>query len=619
MKTVNLLLSLIFWVSSLLGQDFAYNDEKQTYPLSGEVNGKNIKKDYKPTLDRLKKAPLPGGKEAESRLQQVKANIGPKTKPRQKSRIQKDSIPNPVIKGFEGNPPNGIPNDNHLAISNGGTIVSVTNSLISIYDTTGQKEDEYSLEAFAEDLNISGSKYDPRVLYDPKEDRFVIGFLNGKIDTTSSIIVAFSESNDPTGNWNLYSLPGDPLNDTSWSDFPMMAMTEGELFISVNLLYNDSSWQEGFKQSIVWQIDKASGYGGDSLKTKLYKDIEYKQKRIRNLTLIQGGMGLKGPNIYMLSNQNFAKESDTFYLLEITGRRDQPSTELTLEMVRSNEPYGAPPAAAQPKNDALATNDARILSGFIQNGEIHLVGNTINPYNYASIYHGIIKDLNNPKINLKIFRHWEIEYGYPSVAFIGENPKDDHALITANHTGDTINPGLSAVYYKEGEYSGFEMLKKGETYINAYRLDTERWGDYSGLQRKYNENGEIWASGYFGKKGSGLGRQNLNGTWISQLQPSWPEPTTVENKVSSRPEVKTYPNPTENFLRVKFDIEKARQLNFALYDQRGHHLTTLMESWVKPGTARLSFSMAPLESGIYILRITDQKGELVASKKLVKN
>jgi hypothetical protein len=68
-----------------------------------------------------------------------------------------------------------------------------------------------SLDTFGALIQHPHGKYDPRVIYDPKRDRFIIVFLNGFTDQTSFIYVAFSESNDPLGNWHLYTLPAIPF------------------------------------------------------------------------------------------------------------------------------------------------------------------------------------------------------------------------------------------------------------------------------------------------------------------------------------------------------------------------------------------------------------------------
>ncbi|MBA2407335.1 MAG: hypothetical protein H0V65_05015, partial [Chitinophagales bacterium] len=147
----------------------------------------------------------------------------------------RDIIDTPYVgRNFPGNNyDNSVPNDNEIAISNSGYIVSVMNSTIFMYDLNSDTTISYmSLDAFATSLGNVQSKYDPKVIYDPLENKFIVVFLAGFTHNTSSIIVAFSESDQPAQSWNFYELPGNPLNDTLWSDYPMVALTEHELFIT---------------------------------------------------------------------------------------------------------------------------------------------------------------------------------------------------------------------------------------------------------------------------------------------------------------------------------------------------------------------------------------------------
>ena len=68
--------------------------------------------------------------------------------------------------------------------------------------------------------------------YDPIHDRFVLVFLNGFDPLTSYIIVAFHKQTIPAGLWNMYALPGNPKDNDRWTDYPMIALTEGELFLT---------------------------------------------------------------------------------------------------------------------------------------------------------------------------------------------------------------------------------------------------------------------------------------------------------------------------------------------------------------------------------------------------
>jgi len=63
--------------------------------------------------------------------------------------------------------------------------------------------------------------FDPRAIYDPIADKYIVSWLAGNTSNSSLIVIGFSETNDAAGNWNLYALTGDPNNNGQWSDYPM--------------------------------------------------------------------------------------------------------------------------------------------------------------------------------------------------------------------------------------------------------------------------------------------------------------------------------------------------------------------------------------------------------------
>jgi len=87
-----------------------------------------------------------------------------------------------------------------------------------------------SLAAFTSPVNGRHEEFDPKVIYDPQHNRFVLVCLVGFVDSTSKIIVGFSQSADPNGAWNLYVLPGNPLNNSLWTDYPMLSLSKKRTF-----------------------------------------------------------------------------------------------------------------------------------------------------------------------------------------------------------------------------------------------------------------------------------------------------------------------------------------------------------------------------------------------------
>jgi hypothetical protein len=48
-------------------------------------------------------------------------------------------------------------------------------------------------------------------------------------------------------------------DDSTWSDYPIIALSGSDLFLTFNQVRDNVSWTVGFKQSVIWQIDKTKG------------------------------------------------------------------------------------------------------------------------------------------------------------------------------------------------------------------------------------------------------------------------------------------------------------------------------------------------------------------------
>lgn len=591
---------------------------KFTFLKSATVNFKNITQDFAPVL-LVKEMPKQRSEKMEyyQYPQQEATAVGAKTS---------SVVPVP-IKGqsFFGNSWGlSTPNDNDMAISDSGMVVSVINTNIYMRNTkTNLSFPIKSLAAFTAPTNSLHQEFDPKVMYDPKADRFTLVCLVGFVDSTSKVIVGFSQTNDPTGNWNLYTLPGDPLNNNLWTDYPMIAMTEKELFLSVNLLTNNSSWQTGFVESLVWQMKKDSGYAGLPLSSFLHSNIKFNGKAIRNLCPVKGGSKLYSPNMYFLSNRNFASQNDTVFLVNVTDTIGAPSNTVTVKAVVSNQSYYFPPDGRQPGGtQSLATNDSRNLGAFIENNLIQYVHNTNNPANnHVTVYYGTITNPQsaNPVATGYILPNDTLDFAYPNISYSGINTNDNSAIITFDHSSDKLNPGCSAMRTDgAGNFSPVLRIQNGSTFINLLSSTQERWGDYSGSQRKYNSPGEVWMSGYYAYlSGSAPTSYRAHGAWIAQINPyQKPDETGISENKETISTGAVFPNPASDMYSVELNLQKPEYLSFELFDIQGKLVQTLLRDWVKVPQNVFSFRTADLKNGIYILKISNPTGELI-SKKIV--
>jgi len=628
MRKISLLIviiciSIIASKAQTLSGKVEYKKTEISFPLKQSTNVSSINEDWQLHFRNLE-PPSIGNNAYRAMLASYKQKVAEKY-PRDANKATNTNITfttdTPIVwRNFEGNTfLNSVPNDNTLAISNGGKLVSAINTNIFFYDIEADSlEATVSLSAFSGSLGLNPFQYDPKLLYDPSEDRFILVFLAGSKDTTSNIIVAFSSSNDPTQNWNLYFLPGNPLLDSSWSDYPAIAITEDELFLTINLLKNDGSWQTAFKQTLVWQINKFDGYSGQPLSSLLWTDITYNGENLRNIHPVKGGSQLYGPDIYLMSNKNFSLSCDSIYLIHIDGSFSKRSPDINIQLLHSDINYGMPPTARQFGIHTFETNDARVLGAFLENGKIQFVFNTVNPANgFAAVYHGIIDDVGGSNtIKGNIISDTELDFGYPNISYAGEGINDNKSLISFNHTSPNEYAGFSALYYNGiNEYSQPVKIIRGETYVNVITGAYERWGDYSGSQRKYNEPGKVWVAGSFGKKEmNGPFTNRLNGTWIAELEKPYglgiqKHPTDNKTKV--------FPLPAIDIVYVDIELEQQKNISLVIFDDNGRLVKELFKTHANKGKNHFSFSTYPLKSGKYYLQIIDTNGVLLHRQQII--
>jgi hypothetical protein len=537
-----------------------------------------------------------------------------------------------LIKGqsFYGNPFNiNTPNDNDFAISDSGICMSAINSAIFMRNTrtTGPNTNR-SLAAITGTLNKGLTCFDPKVMYDPKTDRFVFVCLAGFVDTTSRVLLGFSKTNDPRGAWNLYSLPGNPLNNNLWTDYPMIAMTENELFLTVNLLTNNSSWQTGFVESLIWQMKKDDGYAGLPLTSLLHNNIKYNGAPIRNLCPVKGGSKLYGPGMYFLSNRNFASQNDTLFLVNVTNSISATNNTVTVKQLKTNQPYffppdgrQVPPAATATPVQSLATNDARNLGAFYENNKIQYVHNTNNPANnQVSVYYGVIDNPTSsiPTVTGYIIPNDTMDFAYPNISYAGLSTTENLAVINFNHSSNKVFAGCSAIESDgNGNFSPILRIQNGLTYVDLLQGNLERWGDYSGSQRFYSgpNKGDVWISGYYGCSG-GPNFPRAHGAWLAQLSTERNLVGLKQEQKPDRTEARLFPNPTNQFFSVEFELKNPEYLSFDLYDISGKKIQMLLRDWVKVNNNTFSFDTRDLEKGIYILKITGSTTNI--TQKVIK-
>ena len=599
----------------------------QHQPLVGKSHTVNLKsitqKDKRYFEIQNLESPVPGGDSERDHLLKLKQQISSKYGRKSHLINQKSSsaAPDPIIQnGYEGSYPTGsVPCDNTLAISNSGLVMTARNSSYMIYDTQADSALVVGpLRDFIPGIPGSLNDYDPKVIYDPMEDRFVLIFLLGNAPPSTYIVTCFPETSDPTGDWNVYFLDGDPFSTGHWSDYPAIALSEEELFITINLLVPGGSWQTSFHQTLIWQIDKMDGYSGNpTLNSVIWEDNTEGGINIRNMHPVRGGIYPKGPNQFFLSNRNFALESDSIYLVEITNTIASGTATRNITLLHSGNNYYLAPSARQSISDSLQTNDSRVLGGIWENDEIHFVQNCMDTASgNSAVYHGIISGISSGSYVCSgdYVRDAVKDYGYPNIAHIGETASDDKYIISFEYVSPVDSAGTACVFYDGVDYSNFNMIRKGEGVLNALSGTQERWGDYTGIHKKYNQPCSVWSCGTFAKS------DNSYASWVSEIRTQSADCSSsigIDEKPSTFSEFKLYPNPSADMIDLKFVMEKTGDASICIYDISGRQIEQLFNGNVRKGENLLTFSVNHLSAGSYQLTIVTDEEE-IAVKSFIR-
>ena len=484
------------------------------------------------------------------------------------------------------------PPDNSMAISAGGLIVSVTNSHIEYYNTGGTLLFTSSFDNFFNDPSFTALIYDPVVLYDSGADRFFMVVLHGSNSGVSKVIACFSKSNNPSDGWWIYKLPGNPLNNGCWFDYPKIGVSNNEVYITGNL-FTDT---ESFNQVVLYQIAKAGGFAGGSLNWTYWYGLA--ESPFTLVPVSYGQQGNYGPGIYLVctDRNNFGDDHIRLYDLtdDLSGNPQINVYSVTQSM------YMAGDAPQLGTNVLLDNGDTRALAGFWLDGIIHFVYHSEYTNNYNGLNYSRLTVTNLILLHTK-FGLDGYDYSYPNVASFGANASDRSVMIGFLRAGSDIYPQVRVVYVdNSGNWSASTLVKAGTTYADVYQSGgVARWGDYTGISRKHNAaNPEVWMSGCFGN--FRLNEHSFD-SWIAQI--TGVSPGIQESPPAKPMAVKLYPNPVIDRAQVEFTLQDRSGVEISVLDLNGRSVKLLFRDTAPAGTHSFSFNKGALQPGSYFIRV----------------
>ncbi len=421
------------------------------------------------------------------------------------------SAVNPPIlnRSFRGNNRDqSVPMDNSMAVSRNGFIVSAINTNVIFTNPAGIITYQKAFSDFFTLLSLGTRMYDPRVIYDVEQNRFIFMCLNGSDPGSTHLCIAFSKTEDPNGEWHYYKVDGNPSGDNHWFDYPNVAVSKNDLYIGGLMRDVPGDWQ----YTVLYQIDKNAGFAGQELTFKYYNELKNADNKPSfNLVPTPSAWDyLSDPGMYFVSNE--ALGGDTYNLYYTTASLyDNPS--LISLQTKGLATQLAPDGRQKNNTNVLNTFDSRIWSALYHNGTIHMGGHVNTPGGDVGLLYGRM-DVANVTVEANVLTDSGLDYAFPSFSAYGKNEEDAEILVNYLVSGIDLLPGQEQRSChgigSEFMWSNPVRLKEGISAVNVLNDNNERWGDYTTSCRRFiNNRVETWVTGCFGEGGS-------YGTWLGQ-------------------------------------------------------------------------------------------------------
>ena len=503
-----------------------------------------------------------------------------------------------------GNPP-----DNTMAISNGGYIITSVNSRVAVYNTAGGVIGQWDLYTFfnGAGAGVVNDFFDPNVIYDPGQDRFVFTCCVGRTTANSRILVAFSKTNNPSGGWWCYYLTGNPLNNSCWLDYPRIGVSTVEVFVTGNL-YNNAG---NYNNSVIYQIPKAAGYAGSSLPWQYWHSLSGSPFAITPVS--SGNNANYGPAFYFVSHNTGSGSATKLY--RITDQMSAASETIVYNSVASPAYIIGANASQSGTTEKLDVGDSRAISAFYLNGLIHYVfAGAVSGTTFNRIHYHRLNPTSLTVTSKQVFTTgWDLVY--PSLAWAGTVTTDKSVLISFQFSNSANFPGVGAVSIDDAMNTSASWISCGwgTGYVNLGSAASSRWGDYTGICRRRNSSpARVWGSASFG---------NTAHNWTDKVFELGTTAFAADNEdrsagTSDLTEIALYPNPAQENTTISLHQATEGDLSVQVFNLAGGLVMEKQKSQASAGAHQFILDTQTLNAGTYVVRVS-ANNRFIQHEKLV--
>ena len=386
-------------------------------------------------------------------------------------------------------------------------VVAAVNTQVAVYDLNGtQVVAPIQLDALHPD-SVGHTAFDPKVVYDPYADTFVLVYLVQEDRPRISIIVSVAIPDATAADvstWCAISFPGDaiPGGPSTWADYPGLGFNDTRVTITTNEFMFPSSIG-AFRSSQVMTIDKTGLYDCDQpvpVPTVFAGTATRDNLGKQAFTLRPAETVGASPGVQLMVSFGPAPGRGDYLTL---WRIKPTSTGFALRKVSVPSGRVSRPPAGTQRGGGLTTRDTwwdtgdtRLINAFYDADRNQLftaqaILKDLRPDTHTGGYpESVIRwyeidpgaNLRNSVIARKgIIGDPEVDVGWPSVATNASGV----LFVTYSRASAPANEFLSAWVstIQPGSTGDAELLVHAGAATYKASPGVERWGDYTAINR----------------------------------------------------------------------------------------------------------------------------------------
>ncbi len=383
---------------------------------------------------------------------------------------------------------------------------------------------------------IAAGLSDPRIIYDSASGRWFAAQIT--VDNTGNkVLVARSNTSDPTGVWKATSFTG----NAGFADFPTLGLDANGVYVGTN---NFTSSTGTFTGASLFSIPKSDLTASTPSVTHM-TSFENLDPATRGATF-QAAIDQNGSSGAILSTDATGSTFGTFYRATITGSGG-PGAHLSATTPIAVTSDGSPGAARQSDGTmVIDAGDNRFSANVSQVGNLLFSARTISDNHVANLgTHDfidwvIVNATTNTVVHEGTISDPNFDYFFPSIA---ANP-NGNILLAFNRSGGVGSApgGYISAFAEACQLTGGVvacgdpfLLRPGAGNFHLFGdllfdpTIPERWGDYSTMSIDPNNPSDFWAIQEVPfQDTTGLGLETMWGTQITEIgfAGAVPEPST---------------------------------------------------------------------------------------------